>query len=30
VQNTVVLAFFVAGIIVQAGTSFIPFIYGEF
>ena len=30
VQNAFVLALFVAGIIVQAGTSYLPFIYGEF
>jgi len=30
VQNALVLALFAAGIIVQAGTSYLPFIYGDF
>ena len=30
VQNVFALALFIAGIIVQAGTSYLPFIYGEF
>jgi alginate O-acetyltransferase complex protein AlgI len=29
-QNAITLMLFVAGIIVQAGTSYLPFIYGEF
>ncbi len=29
-QNVFALALFVAGVIVQAGTSYLPFIYGEF
>ena len=29
-QNVFALALFIAGIIVQAGTSYLPFIYGEF
>jgi len=29
-QNALALALFMAGIIVQAGTSYLPFIYGEF
>jgi hypothetical protein len=30
IQNALALALFAAGIIVQAGTSYLPFIYGEF
>jgi hypothetical protein len=30
VQNAFTLMLFVAGIIVQAGTNYLPFIYGEF
>lgn len=30
VQTVVALVLFIAGIIVQAGTSYLPFIYGEF
>ena len=29
-RNVFILALFIAGIIVQAGTSYLPFIYGEF